>query len=372
MSFWHTLPQPIIGLSPMDGVTDAAFRFIVAQHGRPDVQCTEFVSVEEIRHGTASAWRQLRFVERERPILAQIYGADPDGFYQVTQVLCALGFDGVDINMGCPAKSVSGRGCGAALIQNPPLARAIIRAVQAGVRDWVSGHAIETIGLRPRVVEQVQRLTGTTTLPLRQQRRALPVSVKTRLGYDTVVIEDWVSVLLEEQPEVIAIHGRTLAQRYRGQADWDAIRRAARLVRGTSTLVLGNGDLGTMAEVVHRVRETGVHGVLIGRGALGNPWIFRAKAWARQHLAVLTTASLPPDVSVGERCRVALEHARYFEGLADGVQFQAMRKHLGWYCRGFPGAADMRARLFTTTTSGEVAQVFAALPPEASVDRPLQ
>ena len=351
----------------MDGVTDAACRFIMAQHGKPDVQCTEFVSVEEIRHGTASAWRQLRFVECERPILAQIYGADPDGFYQVTQVLCALGFDGVDINMGCPAKSVSGRGCGAALIQNPPLARAIIRAVQAGVRDWVSGHAIETIGLRPRVVEQVQRRMSTHA-PW-HQRRALPVSIKTRLGYDTVVIEDWVSMLLEEQPEVIAIHGRTLAQRYRGQADWDAIRRAARLIRETPTLVLGNGDLGTISDVVQRVRESRVHGVLIGRGALGNPWLFRAKAWARQQCAMLTTEVPPPDVSVGERCQVALEHARYFEGLADGVQFQAMRKHLGWYCHSFPGAADMRARLFTTTTSRDVAQVFATLPFERSVDR---
>ena len=99
---------------------------------------------------------------RERaPILAQIYGADPDGFYQVAHVLCALGFDGVDINMGCPSKSVSARGCGAALIKNPPLARAIIRAVQAGVRDWASGHAIDTIGLRSSVVEYIQKLTST-------------------------------------------------------------------------------------------------------------------------------------------------------------------------------------------------------------------
>jgi nifR3 family TIM-barrel protein len=325
------------------------------------VQCTEFVSVEEIRRGTASAWRQLRFVENERPILAQIYGADPDGFYQVAHVLCALGFDGVDINMGCPSKSVAARGCGAALIKNPPLARAIIRAVQAGVRDWASGHAINTIGLRPSVVEQVERLTGTASPPPQDRRRTLPVSVKTRLGYDTVVVEDWVSTLLEEQPEVIAIHGRTLAQMYRGQADWDAIRRAAKLVRETSTLVLGNGDLVTMSEVVQRVRETQVHGVLIGRGALGNPWIFRAKAWARQQLSRPTAEAQLPDASVRERCQVALEHARYFEDLADGVQFQAMRKHLGWYCRGFPGAAAVRAQLFTTTTSGDVARVFATI-----------
>jgi nifR3 family TIM-barrel protein len=360
MSFWHTLPQPIIGLSPMDGVTDAAFRYIVARHGKPDVQCTEFINVEEICHGTASAWRQLRFVESERPILAQIYGANPDGFYQVAHVLCALGFDGVDINMGCPSKSVAARGCGAALIKNPPLARAIIRAVQAGVRDWASGHAIDTIGLRSSVVEQMQQLTPTLAPP-REHRSTLPVSVKTRLGYDSVVIEDWVSTLLEEQPEAITIHGRTLAQMYRGRADWDAIRRAAKLVRETSSLVLGNGDVATMSEAVQRVRETQVHGVLIGRGALGNPWIFRTKAWVRQHLSTLAAATQPPDVSVRERCQVALEHARYFEGLNDGVPFQAMRKHLGWYCRGFPGAADMRAQLFTTTTSRDVSRVFSTL-----------
>src|SRR5262249_4719179 len=139
MSFWHTLPQPIIGLSPMDGVTDAAFRFIVARHGKPDVQCTEFINVEEIRRGTASAWRQLRFVESERLFLSKIYGAHRDVFSRVPPVLCPLGLDGVDINMGCPSKGVLARGCGAALIKTPPLARAIIRAVQAGVRDWASG-----------------------------------------------------------------------------------------------------------------------------------------------------------------------------------------------------------------------------------------
>jgi nifR3 family TIM-barrel protein len=362
MSFWQTLPQPIIGLSPMDGVTDAAFRFIVARHGKPDVQYTEFVNVEEICRGTAPAWRQLRFVESERPVLAQIYGADPDQFYQVAHVLCELGFDGVDINMGCPSKSVSGRGCGAALIKNPPLACAIIRAVQAGVQDWAAGHAINTIGLRPRVVEQIQMRTSTAVQPPRDHRHTLPVSVKTRLGYDTVVIEDWVALLLEEQPEIITIHGRTLAQMYRGQADWDAIRRAAKLVRDTSTLVFGNGDLMTMSEVVQRVRETQVHGVLIGRGALGNPWVFRAKEWARRQLCMATDHPWLPEVSWHDRCQVILEHARHFETLGDGGQFPAMRKHLGWYCRGFPGAAEVRAAMFQTTNSGDVARVLAAIP----------
>jgi tRNA-dihydrouridine synthase len=226
------------------------------------------------------------------------------------------------------------------------------------VRDWASGQAIDTIGLRSSVVEHMQQLTSIAAPPPWEHRRVLPVSVKTRLGYDSVVVEDWVSTLLEERPAAITIHGRTLEQMYRGRADWDAIRRAAKLVRETSSLVLGNGDVATMSEAVQRVRETQVHGVLIGRGALGNPWIFRAKAWARQQFATPTAEAPSLDVAVCERCQVALEHARYFEGLNDGVPFQAMRKHLGWYCRGFPGAAEMRAQLFTTTSSGDVAQVF--------------
>ena len=361
MSFWQTLPQPIIGLSPMDGVTDAAFRCMVARHGKPDVQCTEFIHVEEICRGLESAWRQLRFVELERPVLAQIYGVDPDKFYQAAHVICALGFDGVDINMGCPSKSVAARGCGAALIKNPPLAREIIRAVQAGVRDWASGHDMAQIGLSPRVVEQMQALLSAASQPQRGQRTALPVSVKTRLGYDAVVIEEWVATLLEERPDVIAIHGRTLAQMYRGQADWEAIRRAVQLARTTSTLVLGNGDLVAMSEAVERIRQTQVHGVLIGRGALGNPWIFLAKEWARRQCSTLPDQTWPPHVSLCDRLQVALEHARYFEALGDGVRFPAIRKHLGWYCRGFPGAAETRAQLFQTTNARDVARVLATL-----------
>src|SRR5207244_3244234 len=142
VSFWHHIPQPIIGLSPMDGVTDLAFRYIVARYGKPDVQVTEFVSVDEVCHGVEAAWQQLRYAEVERPIVAQIYGADPDKFYQVAQIACELGFDGVDINMGCPSKNVSARGCGAALIRNPPLAREIIQAGQAGVADSDAGHRV--------------------------------------------------------------------------------------------------------------------------------------------------------------------------------------------------------------------------------------
>jgi nifR3 family TIM-barrel protein len=372
VSFWHHITQPIIGLSPMDGVTDPAFRYIVARYGKPDVQVTEFVGVDEVCHGGEAAWQQLRYAEIERPIVAQIYGADPDKFYQVAQVVCELGFDGVDLNMGCPSKNVSARGCGAALIRNPPLAREIIRAVHAGVTDWVAGHRIESIGLRPKVVGQVLALTSGRdgSWP----RKPVPVSVKTRLGYDAVVIEDWVSVLLEEGLDVISIHGRTLAQMYRGRADWDAIARAAKLIRETSTLVLGNGDVESFHDLVTRVQETKVHGVLIGRGALGNPWIFRAKEWAKAQVnggeggqspfrvpVAPSNATGDGTVPLEERFRVALEHARYFEALGGTSRFAAMRKHLGWYCTGFFKAAEVRAQMFRATSSGDVEQILAGI-----------
>jgi nifR3 family TIM-barrel protein len=366
VSFWPHIPQPIIGLSPMDGVTDPAFRYIVARHGKPDVQVTEFVNVDEVCHGVDAAWSQLQFAEIERPIVAQIYGADPDKFYQVAQVVCELGFDGVDINMGCPSKSVSARGCGAALIRNPPLAREIIRSVQAGVKDWTAGHRIESIGLRPKVVERVLALTsGARWGQSRRDSNPKPVSVKTRLGYDTVVIEDWVSILLEEQPEVISIHGRTLAQMYRGRADWGAIARAAKLIRETSTLVLGNGDVESLHDLVARVQETQVHGVLIGRGALGNPWIFRAKEWAKGEGQ--GEGGFLHEVTLQERFKVALEHARYFESLGGAPRFAAMRKHLGWYCTGFFKAAEVRSQMFRATCSQDVERILEAHAPALSL-----
>ncbi len=358
VSFWHDIPQPIIGLSPMDGVTDPAFRYMVARYGKPDVQFTEFINVDEVCHGGDSVWNQLRYDEIERPIVAQIYGADPDKFYQVAQVVCELGFDGVDINMGCPSKNVSARGCGAALIRNPPLAQEIIRAVQAGVRDWASGHRIDALGLRPRVVHRVQALVSGRPAGASKPRPPIPVSIKTRLGYDSVVIEDWVAVLLEERPAAISIHGRTLHQMYRGRADWEAIGRAATLVRETPTLVLGNGDVESMADLAGKVRSTQVHGALVGRGALGNPWIFLAKAWARAQVNESPIPDLPDDVPLQERFRVALEHARYFESLGGDSRFSAMRKHLGWYCAGFFKAAEVRSQMFRATSSQDVERIL--------------
>jgi tRNA-dihydrouridine synthase len=271
----------------------------------------------------------------------------------------ALGFDGVDINMGCPAKNVANRGCGAALIRNPPLAKEIIRAVKRGVADWANGMRVEDLGMKPRMAMKVQRMNAARgeTLP-EAPRRLLPVSVKTRIGYDSIVIEDWVQHLLEEEPVAISIHGRTLKQMYTGQADWDAIARAAEIIRKTPTLVLGNGDITQAEEAVLRLRQTGVHGVLIGRGAMGNPWLFREKEKIRR--AALGApweggAALP---SLEERFQVTLEHARLFNEWMLPKRFPAMRKHFAWYCRGMPKAAELRAKMFQTKNAQDVEAII--------------
>jgi len=359
-SFWSKLPQPVIGLAPMDGVTDAAFRRIVVRYGAPDVTLTEFTNVGDIcqgRHTLAS----LLYGEGERPVVAQLYGKDPALFYQAAHVVCELGFDGLDINMGCPSKNVASSGSGAALIRTPDLACEIIRAARQGVLDWANGQTLRGSGLKAARVELIASMNAVRNrLPAR--RCVIPVSVKTRLGYDSVIVERWISRLLEERPVVVSLHGRTLEQMYRGSADWTAIAQAVRLARGTGTLVFGNGDVQTLQDVVTRVRDTGVHGVLIGRGTLGMPWFFRTKELARAQASLghredapdgLETA-LDVDVSLDERFRIMIEHAREFEAIFGGEWFPRMRKHLGWYCKGFPHAASLRASMVRASSSRDV------------------
>ena len=356
MNFWHDIEKPILGLSPMDGVTDACFRFIAAKHGRPDVIFTEFVNVETVLYAPQTLIRDLAYAEIERPVIGQIYGHTPELFYKVAQVVCALGFDGLDINMGCPAKNVAATGSGAALILTPALARDIIRSAARGIRDWFEGGSLEDLELDPNLIRRIelanQKRSGLDSSP---PRRLIPLSVKTRLGYDEVVVEDWIQALLQERPAAISLHGRTLKQMYKGSADWDAIARAARLAKGSGTLILGNGDLKDMQDAYRRVRETGVDGVLFGRGAQGDPWLFQAKERVKEALRSNGPADVQNDViDVEERFAVMLEHCRLFAKLRDASAFVAMRKHLSWYCRGFRGASELRSRLVRVNNVSDV------------------
>src|SRR3989338_11286748 len=217
--FWDKLSRPIVGLAPMDGVTDAPMRFITAKYGRPSVIYTEFVNVEGITRND-KLLRDLKYDEIERPIVAQIFGGNPQAYYEAAKLIVSLGFDGIDINMGCPAKKVAKRGEGAGLIKDHKLAGEIINAVKEGVEE--------------------SRIKN-------QELRRIPVSVKTRLGYDEPDPKWW-EFLASQELAVVAIHGRTYKQMYTGRADWEMIGKMATLINQSGTLVLGNGDIMSLAE----------------------------------------------------------------------------------------------------------------------------
>jgi tRNA-dihydrouridine synthase B len=333
--FWETIKKPVVGLAPMDGVTDAAMRFITKKYGGPDVVFTEFVSAEGIRAGATKLMRDFKYDDSERPIVAQLFGKDPDAFYLSTLVVCALGFDGVDVNMGCPARKVANRGEGAGLIKTPGLALEILKEVKRAVKDWSEGVSLEEAGVDEKILEYIK--------VTKVKRVKIPVSVKTRIGYDRAVTEEWMKTLLSVEPAVISLHGRTLKQGYSGLADWSEIGKAAKLCSFSKTLFLGNGDVGSVEDGEEKIKKYGGDGFLVGRASFGNPWVFLKEK---------------EGVEVEKKLEIALEHARKFEELYPDDRFFAMRKHLSWYAKGFDGASDLRKRLVLCNTSEEVKQAI--------------
>jgi tRNA-dihydrouridine synthase len=268
--------------------------------------------------------------------------------------------------MGCPAKTVANKGGGAALIRMPETAKEIIRAAQQGVQDWVNGQTLADLEMDPHRIERIHQMNEERVSvwgdDVHSERRLIPVSVKTRLGYDSIVITDWVQELLELQPAVISIHGRTLAQHYKGEANWDAIAAAAEIVRKTDTLILGNGDIHSLFEAAQRIQTTGVHGVLIGRASYGNPWLFRKRDQMKKLLNenINPTFELLPNTipSREERLLMALEHANVHAKLKGEDHYVEMRKHLGWYLGHFPGAKQVRNHLVRVNSLADVDQII--------------
>ena len=350
-NFWENLPRPIIGLSPMNGVTDHAFRHIQKKHGNPMLLFTEFTSVDGICAGASALLKDFLYDESQRPIIGQIYGRIPQNFYQTAILLCELGFDGIDINMGCPSKSIAHAGAGAGLIRTPDVAQEIVRATKRAVRDWQNGASVrDCVEIPKSLVAKVEALHKQLP-PAFQERRYIPVSVKTRIGYDRPQVEEWIPKLLETEPVAITLHGRTLVQGYAGDADWHQIGCAAELAHGSGTLMLGNGDLRSLDDAYERIDHYGMDGALIGRASYGNPYIFREGSNTAQ-----VSGSMLSEEETEERyeiLHIAMAHARLYEqsfGHLDRYQFLPMRKHLGWYVRQLPGASHLR-RTLTLTNS---------------------
>lgn len=314
MSFWKNLKKPILAIAPMANVTDAVFRRMFAEVGRPDVFWTEFVSVEGLlSRGRAKLLPDLWYEENEHPIVAQIFGGKPEQFEEVGPLIRELGFDGVDINMGCPDRGVEKSGAGAALMKDGDRAREIIRALKRGVGD-------------------------------------MPVSVKTRMGYSADQVDEWIPALLEEDLAALTVHLRTRNEMSDVPAHWD---RAPRIVAlrdryAPETIVLGNGDVDTLPIANEKIVASGMDGAMIGRGIFGNPWFFtgrspllREKLERMMRHTELFETTYKSDAGRGERIK----------------NFDVMKKHYKAYCSGFDGAKELRIELMDTKNAEEVKKV---------------
>ncbi|MCL4374938.1 tRNA-dihydrouridine synthase [Patescibacteria group bacterium] len=362
-SFWEKLKKPLIGLAPMDGVTDGAMREITDKYGHPDVIFTEFVPVAAIKKGIVKVLYSLRHHQTKTPRVAQFFGTDPAAFYQAVFVAAELGYDGVDINMGCPDRGVTKRGGGAGLILNPAPAKQIIQSCKQAAKDWGEGKLASRVGLSESILnfirvfkvntQQVAVAEGFPTARTKKHwregerltesvvRHIIPISVKTRIGYDKPITEQWIGQLLEAGPAAITLHGRTLKQLYHGRADWNEIALAAKLCKKTRTLLIGNGDIKSVSYAKDKAKQYGVDGVLIGRAALGNPWVFAGKTPTTQ-----------------ERFQVMVEHCRRFLAYRPDLKIFPMRKHLTWYCKGFAGAAEMRDKLMKADSLASIKHII--------------
>lgn len=311
-SFWGALPRPFFALAPMADVTDVAFRSMFAEHGKPDVFWTEFVSADGLCSPGREALRiDLLFEENQRPIVAQLFTDTPEHMYRAGMYAKELGFDGLDINMGCPDRSIERQGCGCAMIKDPESAVAVIKAAK---------------------------------------RTGLPVSVKTRIGYNRDEIDLWISALLRIGIAALSVHLRTRREMSKVPAHWECMPRivALRDSLAPGTLVIGNGDVVSTADGIAKAEASGCDGIMIGRGMFGNPWFFN-RGVSRD------------SISVRERLRVMVEHTERFERMLPMKPFALMKKHYKAYVEGFDGARELRMQLMERAINArEVQKIITA------------
>ncbi len=322
---------PALIMAPMDDVTDFAFRQVFAQFGvhaaggagiwqsfakilprqrrKNFVSFTEFVSADGLsladEKGKQKLLKKLKFKENEHPIVAQIFGSNIDNLKEAAKLVEKLGFDGVDINMGCPDKSVEKTGSGSALIKNPELAKRIVKELKAAVN--------------------------------------IPVSVKTRLGYYRVDFE-WIKEILSSEPAVLTVHLRTRQEMSKVDAHWEAVDDLLKLRDEISpkTKLVANGDIKSLEEAKEKISQYNLDGVMVGRGLFGNPLFFGGK-----------------KMNKNERIRLLKEHIKIFEeNLLSTKSYSVMKKHFKAYISDFDDARALRARLMETQTPQEALEIL--------------
>jgi len=315
-----TRGRPFFVLAPMADVTDAAFRRIIAKYGKPEVMWTEFVSADGLcnKEGRKHLLVDLSFTEKERPIVAQLFTSKPEKMREAARLVAELGFDGIDINMGCPDRTIEKQGAGAALIKTPKIAREVILAAKEGIND------------------AVRQAHG--------KLENIPVSVKTRMGWSKPEMETWIPELLKENIAALTIHARTRKEMSLVPARWEFVKRAVELRNEmkVDTFIIGNGDVKDLSEARARAKETGADGVMIGRGIFGNPWLFAGKT---------------PNIK--EKLKVLAEHTKLFDKLLGKKKnFAIMKKHFKAYVNGFDGAKEMRIELMECENAADVGKTI--------------
>ncbi len=312
-NFWNELNTPIFILAPMDDVTDTVLRQVIARCGRPDVFFTEFTNVEGMcSKGEQQVIQRLRYTEAERPLVAQIWGVRPENFFKAAKKLIDMGFDGIDLNMGCPAQGPVSRGVCSGLINDRPRAKEIIEATKEGAAGII------------------------------------PVSVKTRLGFRAIDF-DWIAFVLEQKPAALTVHLRTVSEMSKVPAHWDKLRTVVEMrdALSSETLIIGNGDIKSLDEAKQKVSEAGADGGMVGRGIFENPFLFAD-----------TTIS---EKTPAEKMHLLLDHMHLWqETWGTSKHFPTLRKFFKVYVNGFPGAQDLRMQLMETQTPEETEQIVTA------------
>lgn len=309
------LPKPFFVLAPMDDVTDTVFRRIIAETAAPDLFFTEFVNVDGLQSpGRPKLLPKLQFTDKERPLIAQIWGKNPENYYKTAKEIKERGFAGVDINMGCPAKPVVKNGCCSALINNRELTGEILRAVREAVGE------------------------------------DFPVSVKTRVGFTTVDLT-WIEYLLGFKLNMLTIHGRTVSQMSKVPADWDIIGQVSELRTSLSpsTLVVGNGDVLTRDQGVRLAKKHKLDGIMIGRGVFHDPYVFAEDdEWA--------------SMTKQERIDLYTKHVKLFSKTWPNGErkLHTLNKFCKVYIEGFPGAKELRELLMSAESEPELLKLLAS------------
>ena len=303
-----TLDNNII-LAPMAGITDLPFRLLCKEQGA-GLLCMEMVSAKAIYYNNKNTESLMEIDERERPVSLQLFGSDADIMSEMAKKIEEKPFDILDINMGCPVPKVAGNGEGSALMKKPELVR--------------------------EIVSKVVKAT------------CKPVTVKIRKGFDESCVNavEIARIIEDCGAAAVAVHGRTREQYYSGRADWDIIRQVKEAV---SIPVIGNGDVTGPESAKRMLEETGVDGIMIGRAARGNPWIFG------QIKEYLETGILPQKPELSEVREMMLRHARMqLECKGEYTGIREMRKHVAWYTAGYPNSAKLRAKINEVETYQEL------------------